>query len=48
MCSCHSSPECCVMFFGVKLSMGSSVLFLKIAHHRAKSIMWTDVINFFE
>ena len=22
MCSCHSIPECCVMFSGVKLSMG--------------------------
>ena len=28
MCSCHSIPECCVMFSGVKLSMGSFVLFL--------------------
>ena len=27
MCSCHSIPECCVMFSGVKLSMGSFVLF---------------------
>ena len=26
MCSCHSIPECCVMFSGVKLSMGSFVL----------------------
>ena len=23
MCSCHSISECCVMFSGVKLSMGS-------------------------
>ena len=30
MCSCHSIPECCVMFSGVKLSMGSFVLFLKL------------------
>ena len=28
MCSCHSIPECCVMFSGVKLSMGSFALFL--------------------
>ena len=28
MCSCQSIPECCVMFFGVKLSMGSFVLFV--------------------
>ena len=28
MCSCHSIPECCVMFFGVKLRMGSFILFL--------------------
>ena len=27
MCSCHSILECCVMFSGVKLSMGSFVLF---------------------
>ena len=26
MCSCHSIPECCVMFSGVKLSLGSFVL----------------------
>ena len=29
MCSCHSIPECCVMFSGVKLSMRSFVLFMK-------------------
>ena len=29
MCSCHSIPECCVMFSGVKLSMGSFVLFVE-------------------
>ena len=28
MCSCHSIPECCVMFSGVKLSMGSFALFI--------------------
>ena len=28
MCSCHSILECCVMFSGVKLSMGSFVLLL--------------------
>ena len=28
MCSCHSIPECCVMFSGVKLSMGSFLLLL--------------------
>ena len=27
MCSCHSIPECCAMFSGVKLSMGLFVLF---------------------
>ena len=27
MCSCHSILECCVMFSGVKLSMGPFVLF---------------------
>ena len=25
MCSCHSILECCIMFSGVKLSMGSFV-----------------------
>ena len=30
MCSGHSIPECCVMFSGVKLSMGSFVLFLTV------------------
>ena len=30
MCSCHPIPECCVTFSGVKLSMGSFVLFLSI------------------
>ena len=28
MCSCHSIPECCVMFSGVKLSMASFILLL--------------------
>ena len=28
MCGCHSIPERCVMFSGVKLSMGSFVLLL--------------------
>ena len=28
MCDCHSILECCVMFSGVKLSMGSFVLLL--------------------
>ena len=28
MCSCHSIPECCVMFSGVKLSIRSFVLFI--------------------
>ena len=33
MCSCHSILECCVMFPGVKLSMGLFVLFrLNINH----------------
>ena len=30
MCSCHSFLDCCVMFSGVKLSMGSFVLFIII------------------
>ena len=30
MCSCHSIPECCVMFSGVKLSMG---LFIFLHEH---------------
>ena len=30
MCSCHSILECCIMFSGVKLSMGSFVLLLSL------------------
>ena len=30
MCSCHSIPECCVTFSGVKLSIGSFILFIII------------------
>ena len=32
MCSCHSILECCIMFSGVKLSMGSFVLLLFMAN----------------
>ena len=31
MYSCHSIPECCVMFYGVKLSIRSFVLFKSMA-----------------
>ena len=31
MCDCHSIPECCVMFSGVKLSIRSFNLFLTIS-----------------
>ena len=30
VCSCHSILECCIMFSGIKLSMGSFVLFIII------------------
>ena len=30
MCSCHSVLECCVTFSGVKLSIRSFVLFIKL------------------
>ena len=30
MCSCHSILECCVAFSGVKLSIRSFVLFMKV------------------
>ena len=30
MCSCHSILECCVILSGVKLRMGSFVLFIII------------------
>ena len=30
MCSCHYIPECCVMFSGVKLSMGSFILLFRL------------------
>ena len=32
MCSCHSILECCVTFSGVKLSIRSFVLFLRLLH----------------
>ena len=32
MCSCHSILECCVMFSGVKLSIGSFVLVYVPSH----------------
>ena len=38
VCSCHSIPECCVMFSGVKLSMGSFVLFLLLNSYHLKKI----------
>ena len=37
VCSCHSIPECCVMFSGVKLSMGSFVLFLFLCYRKGNS-----------
>ena len=39
MCSCHSILECGVMFSGVKLSMGSFVLFLLCHHLRHKALL---------
>ena len=39
MCSCHSIPECCVMFSGVKLRMGSFVLF-GIRGDRTQHVLW--------
>ena len=41
MCSCHSIPECCVMFSGVKLSMGLFVLLLIIC---TEQIEWFDLL----
>ena len=38
MCSCHSIPECCVMFSGVKLSMGSFVLFTEVKVHYSSPV----------
>ena len=35
MCSCHSILECYIMFSGIKLSMGSFVLYL------SKSVLLT-------
>ena len=37
MCSCHSILECCVMFSGVKLGMGSFVLFFLFIKNRSMS-----------
>ena len=39
MCSCQSIPECCVMFSGVKLSMGSFVLLLCYIPDQCKMLL---------
>ena len=41
MCSCHSIPECCIMFSGVKLSMGWFVFNSEYLsrHNRALMVM---------
>ena len=38
MCSCHSIPECCVMFSGVKLSIRSFILLLLLLFANAPPI----------
>ena len=40
VCSCHSIPECCVVFSGVKLSMGLFILFL------IKKQTWLALLHF--
>ena len=42
VCSCHSIPECCIMFSGVKLSIGSFALFFK------SSLRWVDGFKKFQ
>ena len=40
VCSCHSIPECYVMFSGVKLSMGSFVLLARL-YSNVHSLSWS-------
>ena len=42
MCSCHSIPECCVTFSGVKLSIRSFVLFIAwiIVNYSSTRVSW--------
>ena len=49
MCSCHCIPECCIMFSGVKLSMGSFILFmaLKSKAHYLKTLNTPSKADFF-
>ena len=47
MCSCHSIPECCVMFSGVKLSMGSFILFLR-SNIQLFSILFIQILQCFQ
>ena len=48
MCSCHSIPECCVMFSGVKLSMGLFVLFNFDNLTSARITNLRGIINFYQ
>ena len=40
MCSCHSVLECCVVFSGVRLSMGSFVLFYLYSSGKYRSLFY--------
>ena len=45
MCSCHSIPECCVMFSGDKLSMGSFILFgIQFTQVKKKILLFSAII----
>ena len=48
MCSCHSIPECCVMFSGVKLSMGWFVLFIFDNLTSPRITNLRGIINFYQ
>ena len=44
MCSCHSILECCVMFSGAKLSMGSFLLLISNKMKYEAEIWYLEVI----
>ena len=45
MCSCHSIPECCVMFSGIKLSMGSFVLLLTKLNNHKNAVLLVPIVK---
>ena len=48
MCSCHSILKCCIMFSGVKLSMGSFVLFMSLQVVTTQEVSNVRALQIFE